>query len=320
MYYLGIDLGGTNIKAGIINADTYDIVCKASDKTPKGEEKIADKAAQLVNELLIKSNISLDDIPFIGMGVPGTVDLKTGIIEKAENLDFFEVDMKSLMASRINKPFYFDNDANAAAFGEAIAGSGKGYKNIVMVTLGTGVGGGIIINGELYGGFSNCGGEIGHMIIEKGGRYCSCGRKGCFEAYASVTALKNLTKEKMYLNKDSIMWDICQNDISKVNGLTSFDAMRKDDKTAKELVSEYLDYVSCGIIDLIVMLQPEILCIGGAISKEKNYLLDPIIKNYEREKFTVKKENDTIIITAKLGGDAGIIGAALLGIQKKRYL
>lgn len=320
MYYLGIDLGGTNIKAGIIKKDTYEIVLKTSAPTPKGAENIADKGAELINYLLEETNISLDDIPFIGMGVPGTVDLKTGLIEKAENLDFYEVPMKNLMEKRINKIFYLDNDANAAAFGEAMAGSGKGFKDILMVTLGTGVGGGIIINGEIYGGFSNCGGEIGHMIIKKDGKYCNCGRKGCYEAYASVTALINLTKEKMYLNKDSIMWDICKNDISKVNGLTSFNGMRKGDKTATQVVSEYLDYVSCGIINLSVIFQPQLICIGGAISKEKDYLLGPVLEHYNKEKFTVKKQNDTIITTAKLSGDAGIIGAALLGTQKKRYL
>ncbi len=319
MYYIGIDLGGTNIKAGIVDPNSYNIICKKSHPTPKGEENIADVISDLIHKLLEESNLSLDDIKHIGLGSPGTVNLKSGIIEKAENLGFYETDMKKLMAKRIDKTFYFDNDANAAAYGEAVAGAGKGCSHFVLVTLGTGVGGGIIINGEIYGGFSNCGAEVGHMLIKSGGNLCSCGRHGCWEAYASVTALIKLTKEKMLLDKDSIMWELCRGDIEKVDGLTSFDGMRKGDKSAREVVSEYIENVACGIVNLIIMLQPQMLCIGGAISKEKNYLLDPILEYYQREKFTVKKENDTIIKTATLGGDAGIIGAALLGTQKNRY-
>ncbi|MBR4950116.1 MAG: ROK family protein [Clostridia bacterium] len=319
MYYIGIDLGGTNIKGGIVDPKTYNIICKKSVPTPKGEENIADAIKELIDNLLKESNLNLDDIEFMGLGSPGTVNLEKGIIEKAENVGFHETNLKELMAKRIDKKFYFDNDANAAAYGEAVAGAGKGCSHFVMITLGTGVGGGIIIDGEIYGGFSNCGAEVGHMLIKSGGNLCSCGRHGCWEAYASVTALISLTKEKMLLDKDSIMWEICEGDIEKVNGLTSFDGMRKGDKTACEVVSEYIENVSCGIVNLIIMLQPQVLCIGGAISKEKNYLLDPVLEYYEREKFTVKKENDTIIKTATLGGDAGIIGAAFLGTQKNRY-
>lgn len=313
MYRVGIDLGGTNIAVGVVN-DKYEIIGEGKRKTnaPRPAEAICDDIAAATFDAIKNAGISIDDVECIGIGAPGSINPKTGVIGFSNNLGFNNVPMVELLENRIGKKIYIDNDANAAALGEMIAGAGKGTENFVAITLGTGVGGGTIINGKMLLGSNFAGGELGHTVIVHNGAQCTCGRKGCFEAYASATGLIRLTKEKMELCKDSKMWEIVNGNIDDVNGRTAFDAMRMDDKAGTEVVDAYCDYLACGITNIINVFQPEVLCIGGGVSKEGDNILNRINKVVVDERFSKNIERQTVIKTAVLGNDAGIIGAAML--------
>lgn len=314
MYYLGIDLGGTNVAAGVVN-DEYKIIAKASVPTEasKGVDVIIKNIATVANKAVQSAKLTMDDIESIGIGSPGAIDPKNGVVDFAGNLGFDHTPLAKLLSEYIpNKKISVENDANVAAYAEMMAGAAKGSKDSVTITLGTGVGGGMVINGKIYSGFNGKGAEFGHIVIERDGWECSCGRRGCWEAYASVTGLIKLTKQEMLCDKTSVMWEIAGGSIDRVNGLTSFEGMRKGDATASYVVERYLRSVATGLIDVINIIQPEVLCIGGGISKEGDYLLKPIKRMVESEMFAKRSDTFTEIRIAKLGNDAGIIGAALL--------
>ncbi|HHW46507.1 MAG TPA: ROK family protein [Clostridiales bacterium] len=313
MYVVGIDLGGTNIAAGVVD-ENYNIVGRGKIKTraPRPAEEIADDMIAAVEMAISDAGLTKEDIEWVGVGAPGTINPITGVIGFSNNLQFNNVPFKSLLEERFNAKFYIENDANAAAFGEFLAGAGRGTKNLVAITLGTGVGGGIIVDGKLIVGSNFAGGELGHVVIQKDGELCTCGRKGCWEAYASATGLIRQTKQAMEKDKNSVMWEICGGDINNVNGRTAFDAMRMGDKTGKEVVDNYIEYLACGIVNVINIFQPDVLCIGGGISKEGETILEPIRKYVEYNVFSKNIDKQTVIKTAELGNDAGIIGAAFL--------
>ncbi len=312
MYWLGIDLGGTNIATGIID-ENYKIIGTGKEKTDcsQGPEKVADDMARAVENAIKNAGIDRNEIVAMGIGSPGAIDPKTGTVLVATNLGFNNVPLCQMMKDRTGFDFYIENDANAAAYGELIAGAGKGKKDFIAITLGTGVGGGIIIDGQIYSGFNHAGGELGHTVIVSGGEPCSCGRRGCWEAYASATGLIRQTKAAMLLNKDSKMWEVSEN-IDDVNGITAFNAMRMGDEAAKAVVKQYIDYVAEGLIDMVNIFQPEVICIGGGISKEGDTLLNPIKEFAAKYSFTRNLSRKTEYKIAELGNDAGIIGAALL--------
>ncbi len=312
MYRVGIDLGGTNIAVGVVD-DNYNIIGsgKVKTKAPRPADEICDDIATAVKLAVANANLTMDDIGFVGIGAPGSINPATGIIGFSNNLGFENTPIVEMLESRIGKKIIIDNDANAAAVGEMLAGAGKGCNNIVAVTLGTGVGGGTIIDGKMLLGSNFAGGELGHTVIDMDGIQCNCGRKGCWEAYASATALVRQTKEKMLSNKDSKMWDIVNGNIDKVNGKTAFDAMRLNDKAGTEVVDKYCDYVACGVINIINVFQPDVICIGGGISKEGDLLISRIEK-HNSERFSRNIDKQSLIKTAELGNDAGIIGAAML--------
>ncbi len=314
-YYLGIDLGGTNIAAGVVN-ENHEIVAECSVKTgsERPAEKVIDDMAAVAVEAAKKAGISMDEIEWVGVGAPGTANKATGVIEYSNNLDWYDVPLVEMLESRLNKKVYIENDANAAAYGEYVAGSAKDVDISIMVTLGTGVGGGIIINNSIYTGFNFAGAELGHTVIVVDGRDCTCGRKGCLEAYASATGLIRTTKEHMEKDKSSKMWEIVGGDISKVNGRTAFDAMRADDAEGKAAVDEYIKYLACGITNIINTFQPDMLCIGGGISHEGDYLMKPLLEIVSKEVYSRNSARNTQIVAASLGNAAGIIGAALLGM------
>lgn len=311
MYYLGIDLGGTNVASGVVDENGA-IIAKASVPTgaSEGVDAIIANIARSANEALKNAGLTADDIESIGIGTPGTLDIKNGVVEKASNLGFCDTPLAKLVGEYFpEKKILIENDANAAALAESCAGAAKGSNVSVTVTLGTGIGGGLVMDGKVFSGAGGRGGEFGHITLCSGGRQCTCGRRGCWEAYASVTGLINLTREAMEEDKDSYMWTLA-NEKGKVSGRTAFDAMRAGDATAKAVVDTYLRYVAEGIIDIINMLQPDIIVIGGGISKEGETLLAPVREMVEKESFSGK--NGTRLAIAELGNDAGIIGAAML--------
>lgn len=313
MYRLGIDLGGTNIAAGVVD-EKFDIVASCSAKTnlPRSSDAIADDMAKTALSAVEKAGITMDEIKSVGVGTPGAVDSKTGKVAFSSNLKFFDTPLGSMISERLNKTVFVENDANAAAYGEYIAGAGKGSENFIAITLGTGVGGGIIINGRIYSGSNGAGAEVGHMVIAAEGEFCNCGRSGCWEAYASATALIRQTKQAMLRYPKSYMWQLCRNDIANANGMTAFNAMRCGDAPAVSVVNNYIRFVSIGIANMVNIFQPDIICIGGGISREGKTLTDPINEFVSGEDYARNMSSHTVIKTAALGNDAGIIGAAFL--------
>lgn len=312
-YYVGIDLGGTNIVAGVVDEE-YNIIAKASTKTncPRPEKEIADDMARVALQAVKNAELTIDDIEWIGVGTPGIANSATGIIEYSNNLGFRDTPMVKYIQETIDKPVFIENDANAAAYGEYVAGAAKGAKNAVCITLGTGVGGGIIVDGKIYSGSNFAGAEIGHTVIEVDGAQCSCGRKGCFEAYSSATGLIRMTKEAIEMFPDCTMAEMAA-EKGKVTARTSFDAMRAGDKAAKDVVDKYIKYLAAGITNTINIFQPDVLCIGGGVCNEGDPLLLPVKALVKEEVYTRNSEKNAEIVIAKLGNDAGIIGAAFLG-------
>ena len=316
-YYLGIDLGGTNIAAGVVD-EQKKVVSSVSIKTnsDRPAEAVIEDMASAASDAAKKAGISLESVEWIGVGSPGAANHSTGMIEFSSNLGWHDVPLVRLLEKQTGKKVYIENDANAAAYGEYTAGVGKDIDILVMVTLGTGVGGGIIINNEIYSGFNFAGAEIGHTVIVADGRYCPCGRNGCWEAYASATGLITTTREHMQKEASSKMWDVAGHDLANVNGRTAFDAMRAGDPAGREVVEEYIKYLACGITNMINIFQPNMLCIGGGISREGEALLKPLRELVSSEVYTRQGKHNTEIVAASLGNSAGIIGAALLGFAK----
>ncbi len=316
MYYMGIDLGGTNIAVAVVN-EKMEIV--ASGKTPTGaeragEEVIADMG-KICLETIQKAGLTVDDIEYAGIATPGIADNQNGVVVYANNLHFKDFPIAKLLQSHVPfKKVYVANDANCAALGEAVAGSAKGVQNVVFITLGTGVGGGVIMDHKIYDGYNHAGAELGHVVICHGGRPCSCGRKGCWEAYSSATALIRYTKELMQENKDSLLWKLTDGNLDNVNGKTPFDAAQAGDATGKAVVDWYIDHLACGLTNMINIFQPEILCIGGGVCAQGDNLLIPLKEIIEKEQYAKDLSQKTDVRIASLGNDAGIIGAAALGL------
>ena len=318
MYTIGIDLGGTNIVASVVD-DDYNIIgtSKTPTNSPRSADEIFDDIADVCEEAVKTAGLTMEDIDSVGMGTPGTVN-QDGVIEFANNLAFNNVPARTMLAKRINKPeekVFIENDANCAALGEAYAGCGNGAKDFVAVTLGTGVGSGVIIGGKIVNGVNYAGGECGHMVIVVDGEQCSCGRKGCWEAYASATALIRQTKKAMEEYPDSLMHKLAKEE-GKVSGRTAFDAMRLGDIAGIKVVDDYIKYVACGLTNIVNALQPEIICIGGGICNEGETLMKPLRRFVQSERYSIHSKIQTKIVKAELGNDAGVIGAALLGKVK----
>lgn len=313
MYRIGVDLGGTNIVAGVVD-EFYKIVAKAKRKTacPRPAGEILADIAACVNEAVKTAGITMDEVQSIGIGTPGSVNKRMGIVEYANNLGFDKVPARDILLKYFDKPIYIENDANCAALGEAVAGAGGNVENFVAITLGTGVGSGIIVNGKIVNGCNDAAGEMGHSVIVVDGEPCTCGRKGCWEAYSSATALVRQTKAAMEENKASLMWEVVDGDISKVNGRTAFDAMRKGDTAAKQVVDTYIRYLAAGVTNVVNTFQPDVLCIGGGIGCEGEPLLAPVREYVAKERYSIHCGKQTQICSAVLGNDAGVIGAALL--------
>ena len=315
MYRIGVDLGGTNIAAGLVD-ESYKIVRKKSVPTgaERAPELIVDDMARLCRALCEEARVELSEIASVGIASPGIANHDTGVVEYANNLPFINFPIASMLSERFEgKPVYIENDANAAALGEAVAGAAKGTRSSVMITLGTGVGGGIIIDGKVYSGFNYAGAELGHIVIEHDGRQCSCGRKGCWEAYSSATALIKMTREKLEechaRKRKTIMADA-----PRISGRTAFDAMRAGDEAGKEVVEMYLSYLGTGMVNIVNIFQPEVISVGGGVSGEGQWLVDALLVKIRAEEYGHGVVPGTKVRIAQLGNDAGIVGAAVLGM------
>ena len=312
-YYVGIDLGGTNIVAGLVD-ENYNILGKVSRKTnrPRPAEEIAADMAACALDVIKQQGLTTEQVEWVGIGTPGIANSATGIIEYSNNLDFHNVPIVKWISEATGLPAFVENDANAAAYGEYVAGAAKGARNAVCITLGTGVGGGIVIDGKIYSGSNFAGAEIGHTVLCMDGPQCTCGRRGCFEVYSSATGLIRMTNEAIAEHPESLMAKTAEEQ-GKVSARTAFDCMRQGDAAAKEVVDFYIRALAAGITNTINIFQPDVLCIGGSVCNEGDALLLPMKEIVAKEVYTRNSEKNADIVIAKLGNDAGIIGAAFLG-------
>ena len=255
MYYIGVDLGGTSIKVGLVNEE-YKIVQTATLPTrrERSSEEVLKDMAMLCREVMEMQGITETEVHSIGIGSPGIASPREGVIKYASNLNFVNVNVKNEIQKYINLDVYVENDANVAALGEVVCGAAEGKETVVMVTLGTGVGGGIIINGKVFGGAFFGGGEIGHHVIALDGLECGCGRKGCWEQYASATALINQAKEAAKIHRESKLVELAAgHNIENITAKVVFDAADCGDVVAEAVLNKYYEYVGHGIANMFCL-------------------------------------------------------------------
>lgn len=315
-YCIGVDLGGTNIAAGLVDLETKSIAFKKSIKTnaPRPCKEIAEDIAGLCNDVCAPMGIALSDVAWVGVGVPAII--KDGTVVIAVNLEWYDEPLADILSDLTGRPTFVTNDANAAAYAEAKWGCGAGESSVIAVTLGTGVGGGIILNGKIWEGFNGSAAELGHMVIDANGRWCGCGQRGCLEAYCSATALISEAKRMTKLYRDSYMHTLLAENGGKMNGIIPFTAARKGDVAATQVITDYIGYLAIGIANIINVFQPAVVCIGGGISGQGEELMQPLREKLKYISFGTK-DMRTKVVVAQFQNDAGIIGAALLGLMEE---
>lgn len=310
--YVGIDVGGTNLVAGLVD-ETGTIVHKSTCPVNRDwtAEQLTRQLAKLSLQAAEEAGCPLSELQAAGVGLPGLVNNKTGVVVKTTNMPFYNTPFREMFQEDLKIPVYLGNDADCAAVGEYWAGSAKGCDPAVVVTLGTGIGSGMVKGGKLYTGFGGAGMEAGHMIIQPNGVRCGCGNLGCWEQYGSATALIRLTREEMEYSRDSLLWELCGGDTRKLEGRTTFQAVRQGDATARKALDRYLEGLSMGLINMVNVLFPEIVCLGGGISNaDDDLLLNPLRELVHRGSFD--KNHLPRVEKASLGNDAGVVGAAML--------
>lgn len=314
MYYLGVDLGGTTIKVGLVN-EQYQIIQSISGPTgrERSSEEVLKDMAMLCKKVMEMEGITEKDIHSIGIGSPGIASPNEGVILSSSNLNFDHVNVRCEIQKYIQTDVFVENDANCAALGEVLCGAAKGESHVIVVTLGTGVGGGLINDGKINRGSFFGAGEIGHQVIVCDGVPCGCGRKGCWEQYASANALIRQAREAVNAHPESKILSLAkEGKIENINAKNVFDAAQADDQVAKDVLDTYYKYIACGVTNLINIMEPSMIVLGGGMSAQKEYLTEPVTKYVQQEMYGGLSLK-TKIKAATLGNDAGIIGAAFLG-------
>ena len=311
MYAIGVDIGGMSIKVGLVD-NQGNIVTENRVKTAKTAEICIQNLVKQINDVLTENNLTVKDIRGIGIGCPGAVTSQTGTVEILPNLGWEKVPLREILRKTFDTTINLSNDANVAVLGEAVYGVAKDYDTVVMFTLGTGVGGGVIIDKKLFEGGWSRGAELGHTTLVLNGRPCTCGRKGCVETYVSATALISDTKTAMLSDKTSKMWEYVKNDINNVDGKTAFECSKLGDITAIKVVDDYVSYLSESIMNMLNIFRPQAFLLGGGICNQGEYLTDKIIAYLEKFDYGYKFAPKTKILIATLKNGAGIIGASAL--------
>lgn len=313
--YIGIDLGGTNIATGLVN-ETGEILYKVSLPTGAGRstEEILDDMVRSVTLCLEHDHLTPEDVCCLGVGVPGAVDDSIGMVLRTTNLSWYQLPLAQILQERTGIPVRLGNDADCAALGEVIAGSASNYDSAAMITLGTGVGGGFIYNKQVFTGWSGGGTEVGHIPMVFGGEPCGCGNRGCFEAYASATALIRQTRQAMNAHPESSLWQIAPT-TEAVTAKTPFDAAQMGDSVALAVIDQFMEYLAFGIGGVVNLLRPQVIILGGGVSNQGEYLLTPLREKVAKYCYASEFIAPPQLVKATLGNDAGIIGAALLGLE-----
>ncbi len=312
-YYLGIDIGGTFIKGAVVNCNGEIVSSdKIATECELGNDRIVENIKILAERIVAAAELRMSDIIAAGMGSPGIVDGEHGIVICSKNLDLNNFPLAELASKALGVPVKVANDANAAAFGEHKFGAASAFKSSIFITLGTGVGGGIVIDGKLFEGNKGAGAELGHAVIVAGGEPCTCGRRGCLEAYASATALIRDTRRAMEAHPESALWKV--GGLDAVNGKTAFDYY-DEDEFARAVVDGYIEKLACGIVNLANEFRPEAIILGGGVCAQGKALTDPLKKIMEKEIFAYDVSPRVELLIASLGNDAGCLGAAALVID-----
>ena len=313
MLYIGVDLGGTGIKAGVVD-ERGEILSKGSTPTMKERpyQAIIRDIAALCEDVAKQANVAMADIAAIGVGVPGICDPKTGIIPFCTNLGWHEVPFVAEMGKYLPNRVVVDNDATVAGYAESIAGVSKGTKSSVFITLGTGVGGGVVLGGKLLTGYTGAASELGHMVIAENGEECTCGSRGCFEAYSSATALIRDTKRAMAAHPKSLLHTIAAEN-GGVDGRTAFLAKERGDEAGTQVVENYIEHLTCALTNLVNIFFPEVLALSGGVANQGEVLLAPLREKVRARSFGARyAASHTRIELCTLGYRAGMIGAAML--------
>ena len=315
MVYLGIDVGGTGIKIGVVD-ENGKIIAEGETPTLVGRpyEDIIRDMGTCAKDVLAKSGKDETELASIGIGIPGIADQKTGVVIFCTNMGWKDVPLRTELQKYINKPVFIDNDATVAGYAESVCGVSAGCHSSVFMTLGTGVGGGIVIGGRPWSGFHGVGSEIGHIPMDIGGEPCTCGNYGCLERYASATAIIRMGKQAVLQHPESELYTACGGDVNKMTAKMVFDCAKEGDDVAMKVFNRYVDYMCKAIYTIITFLDPEMIVLGGGVSKAGNFLLDAIRDRIPRYLLFKTLPYPRIEI-AKLGADAGVIGAAMLGKQ-----
>lgn len=322
MHHLGLDVGGTNLAAGVVDEE-YNIISKLSVPARAGRtvEEITDDMVRVSKEVIEMAGLGPGSFQSWGIGMPSYVNPNTGLLVHANCFGWKNVPVCRYLENRLPMKLYIENDANCAALGEMLAGAAKDDDNAILLTLGTGMGGGIIINRKIYCGADQMGAELGHVKLVYNGVPCTCGQKGCAEAYCSATALIRQMKEAAKKAPESVLWELCGGDVDALEGKDLFDAVKLADATAGQVLEQYVEYLSCAISTYIVLFRPDKIILGGGIAEAGDLLLGPLKERIVPNTFAGSEIGVPEIVTAKLGNDAGIIGAAFLdtyGTAKRR--
>lgn len=311
---IGIDVGGTTIKAGVVSEEGRILFQSAIDtKAGRDYRLIFEDMIKQIEALLTQAGCKHEELKSIGIGIPGLADYKTGNVIYCTNMSWTDVPLGSALQAHFNKPVYLENDATVAGLAESVMGSTKGFPNSVFLTLGTGIGGGIIINHKTYSGSHSAGSEIGHMIVGENFYECNCGNNGCLETFASATAMIRYAAHR--IEKDGIKSSILEKAGGKtenINAKAIFDAAKEGDSLGLETVNRMIKYLAIGIINIMNMLDPDIIAIGGGVSKAGDYLIGLLKQQVGKMLFSCNVQYADIVL-AELGNEAGIIGAAFLG-------
>lgn len=309
--YIGVDIGGMSVKYGLVN-ENGNILAKRTVKTEGTAGSVIDTLGKALVAFLEENGLKKEEIEGVGIGCPGAITAATGTVEYSNNLGWKNVKLTDGLKKYLDTEYKVSNDANVAALGEATFGAAKEFSDVIMLTLGTGVGGGIVLGNKLYEGNESKGAELGHAVLVLGGEECTCGRKGCIEAYCSASALIRDTKRAMLRDTDSKMWDYANNDIHNVNGRTAFAMARENDPAAVQVVNDYIMYLSESIMNYCNIFRPQAVVLGGGISGEGKYLIDRVAQYCKERHYGYQGTPEVKILAATLGNDAGIIGAAAL--------
>ena len=312
-YYLGFDMGGTNLVAGVIDSE-YNILAKESIPANAGRpiEEVTYDMAAISKEVVRKAGLTLDNMSSWGIGMPSCINPATNLLVNANNFGWKNVPIYDYLKKHISLPTYIANDANCAVYGEVLAGAAKDCTDAIMLTLGTGVGGGIVINKKIYAGHDTMGAELGHTKLVYNGVRCTCGQKGCLESYCSSTALIRQAKEAVEKEPDSLIMQMCGHDKDKINGEIVFESSKKGDKVAMELVNDYIGHLAAGLSSFVCIFRPQVIILGGGIAHAGDYLIKPLNEQLHSNYFAADEIGIPKIIRAELGNDAGLIGAAFL--------